>query len=671
MSNEAHIYDSRTNWENGVDGHLSAARALVKEGRSQEAIEAFLDCFRSSPSANVCVELATCYERIGDSESASRWAGQIVNLTDDYSAWQRASGIFQRCRKLHGSTNESALRVAVLGSYTTAQFVHLLPLALVRPAPASEIYESPYAQIDQEILDPGSGLYQFRPDVVVIVLHEGGAQLPEFSALHRDAVASEVSRWTNLWSVLRSRTNARVIQHNFAVPGLVSMGHLSARVLGSRYRMLHAVNAQLGEEAGAEVSIVDCERLAAWIGKHKYFDPRYWHLAKQAVALEALPLLVKHTAAVISASMGRNRKCLVLDLDNTLWGGVIGEDGVAGLVLGQDAEGEAYVAFQEYVLELKRRGVVLAVCSKNNHIDAIEPFATHPEMRLTLDDFAIFVANWNAKAENIRLIAEQLNLGLDALVFVDDNPVECAAVRQALPEVDVIQLPPDPADFVRTLGEYLCFESDWVTQEDANRTAQYQARAQARQLEAEAGSIEAFHRGLRMEALVSPFTVGDLPRIAQLVGKTNQFNLTTRRHSTAQLLDFMHRSECVHLSFRLRDRLADHGLVSVIIALQEGHTLVIDTWLMSCRVMGRTVDAAMLSVLCREAKQRRCKTLVGTYVSTDKNAVTATVYGQYGFDLMEHAPDHSIWQYDLEAKGIIPAAYIHIVHPGEIGNAVS
>lgn len=671
MNNEFHIPRCGANFENVLEGHLSSGRVSLKEGRIQEAIESFLICALSSPSAGVCVDLATCYERIGDYSSACRWACRVVDVADDFSSWHRAAASFERCRKAHGSSSERLWRVAVLGSYTTVQFAQLLPMALGRQGLESEIYESAYAQVDQEILEPDSGLYRFRPDVVVIVLHEGATHLPEFSASPSDAVASEVARWTNLWSLLRSRSNARVVQHNIAVPGLVSMGHLSARVLGSRYRMLHTLNAQLGEEAGADVSIVDCERLSAWIGKHKYFDPRYWHLSKQAVALEALPLLVKHTASVISAGMGRNRKCLVLDLDNTLWGGVIGEDGVAGLVLGQGAEGEAYVAFQEYVLGLKRKGVILAVCSKNNYSDAVEPFTNHPDMRLALNDFAMFVANWNSKAENIRVIAEQLNLGMEAFAFVDDNPVECAAVRQALPEVDVIQLPPDPADFVRTLAEYLFFESAWVTQEDANRTAQYQARAQARQLEAEAGSIEEFHRGLLMEAVVSPFHAADLPRIAQLVGKTNQFNLTTRRHSTAQLLDFMVRPGCVHLSLRLRDRLTDHGLVGLIIALQEGPTLVIDTWLMSCRVMGRTVEAAMLSVLCREAKLRHCTAIVGRYVPTDKNAAAATVYGQYGFVLTEHAVDHSVWQYDLEAKGIIPAEFIRIVYPEEIGNVVS
>lgn len=654
-----------------MEGHLSMGRVAFREGRVQEAIESFLISARSLPSAEICVELASCYERIGEYSSACRWACRVVDLADDFPTWHRAGSIFQRCRKLHGSSSEGALRVAVLGSYTTTQFTKLLPMTLGRQAFESEIYESAYGQVDQEILHSGSELYRFRPDIVVIVLHEGAMHLSECSASPKDDVATEVARWTNLWSILRSRTNARIVQHNIAVSSFVSMGHLSARVPGSRYRMLHAVNAQLGEHAGADVSIVDCERLSAWIGKQKYFDPRYWHLSKQAVALEALPLLVKHTASVISAGMGRNRKCLVLDLDNTLWGGVIGEDGVAGIVLGQGAEGEAYIAFQEYVLGLKRKGVILAVCSKNNHADAIEPFRNHPDMRLSLNDFAIFVANWSPKAENIQMIAEHLNLGLDAFAFIDDNPVECAAVRQALPDVDVIQLPPDPADFVRTLAEYLCFESAWLTQDDANRTAQYQARAQAHQLEAEASSIEEFHSALLMEAVVSPFHVIDLPRIAQLVGKTNQFNVTTKRHSVAQLQDFMQRPECVHLSLRLRDRLADHGLVGVIIALQEGSSLVIDTWLMSCRVMGRTVEAAMLSVLCREAKLRHCTAIVGTYVPTEKNAAAATVYGQYGFVLTEHASDHSVWHYDLEAKEIIPAKFIRIVHPEEIGNAVS
>ena len=342
--------------------------------------------------------------------------------------------------------------------------------------------------------------------------------------------------------------------------------------------------------------------------------------AKQAVALDALPLLARHTAAVLAAWLGLSRKCLVLDLDNTLWGGVIGEDGLAGIELGAGVAGEAFVAFQGYLLDLKERGVILAVVSKNNEADAREPFEHHPDMAITLDDIAVFVANWEDKPTNLRRIAETLNIGLDALVLVDDNPAERQIVRQLVPEVDVVVLPPNPSGYVRALSEYLDFEPGTFTREDRNRAAQYRARAQALALERSASSIEDFYRSLRMRATIAPFDELHLARIVQLIGKTNQFNLTTRRHDVAAVRRMMADEEVVHLYLKLADRFADHGLVALLIARRDGDALDIDTWLMSCRVIGRTVEHAMVGSLCRRARELGCSPLRGTYVPSAKNA---------------------------------------------------
>ena len=643
----------------------STAAALLREGRAQEAAEIYLEGDIDTPSAALSLQLATCYEQLGQYEEACRWACKVVDAGDEFSSWQSASQLVRRCRDRISSAGKRSVRVAILGSYTTIQLTQLLLLAGARLGVWFDVYECAYRQYEQDILDPNSGLYAFRPDVVVIAVHEAEVRLGGGSSSPQEEIEGEVNRWTGLWGLLKSRTNARVIQHNFSVPSEIAEGHLGTRLSGSRYNMIQALNARLGEEAGAEVSIVDCERLSAWVGKQRWFDPRYWYLAKQAVALDAIPLLARHTAAVISAGLGINRKCLVLDLDNTLWGGVIAEDGIHGVALGHGPNGEAFAAFQEYVIGLKRKGIILAVCSKNNHDDAVEPFLKHPDMRIKLEDIALFIANWNPKPDNLRRIAQELNLGLDSLVFVDDSAVECAAVRHALPEVDVIPLPVDPADYVRRLAEYLQFETAWLTAEDKKRADQYRARVQVRQLESTADSIEAFHRNLRMEAMVVPFMDVDLPRIAQLVGKTNQFNLTTRRHSVARLREFMTHPDCVHLALRLRDRFADHGLVSVMIGMREGTTLSIDTWLMSCRVIGRAVETAMLAALCHEAQQAGCTKLRGTYAPTEKNSLVATVYGRCGFDLIEESSDSSVWTYPLDQKGPITCDVIRTVNSWE------
>jgi FkbH-like protein len=374
--------------------------------------------------------------------------------------------------------------------------------------------------------------------------------------------------------------------------------------------------------------------------------------------LGALPLLARHTVAVLAASLGLNKKCLALDLDNTLWGGIIGEDGLAGIALGAGPQGEAFVAFQEYLLQLKQKGILLAVASKNNDADARAVFTDHPDMRIRLDDLALFVCNWNDKAANLRLIASELNIGLDTVVLVDDNPAEGALVRQILPEVDVITLPADPSQYVRVLADYLRFETSTLSKEDLQRTQQYQARAEAARLASSAQDIEEFYRSLQMKAVVAPFDDFHLPRIAQLIGKTNQFNLTTRRYSQEDLRAWMNDPDVAHLYLRLRDRFADHGLVGVLMARRQGQTLDIDTWLMSCRVIGRTVEAEMLARLCGLAKQMGCTKLRGTYIPTSKNQMVEDLYPRFGFTLVDNVNGTTTWEYDICRQGPIQNSFI-------------
>jgi FkbH-like protein len=411
--------------------------------------------------------------------------------------------------------------------------------------------------------------------------------------------------------------------------------------------MVNAVNAELGASRPEHVAVVDCDRIAALVGKQRWFNARYWHLAKQAVALESLPILARHTAAVIAARLGLSRKCLVLDLDNTLWGGIVGEDGLAGIRLGESAEGEAFQAFQDSILALKQRGVVLAVCSKNNESDAREVFERHPGMRIRLDDIAVFVADWRSRPEQLQSVVSELALGLDSLVLADDNPVEREAVRQLLPEVDVLRLPDDPADFSRALSGYLLFEPAAFTVEDAQRTEQYRARRSAADAALAAQSIDDFYRSLEMRTTTSVFSDSDLPRIAQLVAKTNQFNLTTRRHAAGKLTGFMADVDCVHRTFRLTDRFADHGLVALFIAFVRGASLEIDTWLMSCRVIGRTLEQTMLDELLASALHRGCTRLTGSYLPTAKNALVADLFERLGFELVSGEDGTTRWSMDV------------------------
>ncbi len=345
------------------------------------------------------------------------------------------------------------------------------------------------------------------------------------------------------------------------------------------------------------------------------------------------------------------KKCLVLDLDNTLWGGVIGDDGLGGIRLGQgDPEGEAYLAFQQYVKGLQRRGVILAVCSKNNEETAREVFEKHPEMVLRLEDISCFVANWDDKAKNLRLIAEQLNIGRNSLVFVDDNPAERAIVRQLVPDVAVPEMPQDVAEYIRTLEQYRYFQVLSVGAEDFHRTEYYRADAMRRQVEATSEDIDGYLRSLEMVARIAPISSTTLERSVQLIHRSNQFNLTTRRRSAAEVLALLEDGAWVTRTVSLADRFGDNGLISVLLARECGEALEIDTWLMSCRVLKRGVEHFLLDHLCRLAGQRGLKAIRGEYIPTSKNGLVRQHYADLGFSQTGNGDDgRTLWELKLTA----------------------
>lgn len=643
--------------------------ALEEAGRYKRlrddasAVAAYLEAasYSEVPEGDLCLNLSRCYKRMGDAEGTAKWAIAAVDSGQDFSTWQAAAALLPASGSKAWPSRRTA-RLALLGSYTTQHFVPLLRLAAARFGIDLDIHEAPYGQYRQEILNPESAAWRFAPDVVLLALNARDINLPEYSANPEHDLDLEVQRWTDLWSTIASRSKAAVVQHNFALPPEAPFGHLGAKLAGTRVRMSAELNRRLAAAAGESISLVDCDWLSSLTGKLQWFDSRYWHSSKQAVALASLPLLARHTAAVLAARLGLSKKCLVLDLDNTLWGGVIGEDGISGIRIGHGAEGEAFSDFHDYILQLKNKGVILAVCSKNDDAVAREPFEKHEGMKLRVSDFAIFVANWRTKPENLRYIASTLNIGLDSLVFVDDNPMERAAVRSALPEIEVIALPEDPSGYAQALASYPMFETCSFTAEDARRSEQYAAKAAIAAEAQSATSIEDFYRGLHMKAVVQPITEETLPRISQLVGKTNQFNLTTRRHSLEQLRAFSTDPRCVHFSLKLSDRFADHGLVALMIAFQDGETLNIDTWLMSCRVIGRTVEAEMLKRLCQEASARGCSLIRGEYIATAKNNLVKDLYESFCFHLLDETEGVTRWEYNLKNQPAIDNSFIEEVH---------
>jgi FkbH-like protein len=572
----------------------------------------------------------------------------------DFTAATAAARRLAKLRR-QGARSAVSTRLAVLGSTTTSQLAGLLDLFLFAQNIDAEVYEAPYGLMRQEILDAGSELYEFEPRFVFLGATRrdlGAMPAPSDPLESVDAAANGiVEEWVGLWQAAHERLGCQIVQNNFDAPPWRTFGNLEPSQPGAPGNFINQVNRELSRRAPGWVSIHDLDGLAASVGRWNWGDERYFHHAKLPCAPEHLVAYAHGVAALISARLGRSRKCLVLDLDNTLWGGVIGDDGLGRIALGQgDAVGEAFIAFQRYAKALKDRGVILAVCSKNEDANAREPFEKHPEMVLRLDDISCFVANWEDKAANLRRIASDLNIGLDALVFVDDNPAERALVRRLVPEVAVPEISDDPADYVRAVDQHRYFETISLSKEDFQRTDFYRANAQRRQTASNVADLDEFLRSLEMRGWIGPIGDLELDRSVQLIGKSNQFNLTTRRYSNGDVQRMRTSADWETCVVKLADRFGDNGLISVVLARQQEDALAIDTWLMSCRVLKRGVEQYQLNHLATLARNRGLKRLTGEYIPTAKNGLVKDHYRSLGFtELPPDQDGHTRWQLDLEA----------------------
>jgi FkbH-like protein len=350
------------------------------------------------------------------------------------------------------------------------------------------------------------------------------------------------------------------------------------------------------------------------------------------LSLEVLPEVARKTVDIIAATDGKFKKCLVVDLDNTLWGGVIGDDGMENIQIGGLGIGKAFTEFQYWIKKLKERGIIIAVCSKNTESIAKEPFEKHPDMILRLDDIAVFMANWETKVDNIRQIQSILNIGFDSMVFLDDNPFERGIVRENIAGITVPELPEDPADYLEFLYQQNLFETISFSGEDAERTKQYQVEAQRTMLQKSFTNEDDFLKSLNMVSLVEPFNKFNAPRVAQLSQRSNQFNLRTIRYTEADIESFANSPDFFPLTFTLEDKFGDNGLISVILLrTQDEDSLFVDTWLMSCRVLKRGMENFVLNEIVNVAKQNNFATIIGEYIPTAKNAMVKDHYKNLGF----------------------------------------
>jgi FkbH-like protein len=538
------------------------------------------------------------------------------------------------------------VRLAVLGSSTITQLHPALRVAALRRGIWLKTYECDYGQYLQELTDSESDLHKFKPTAILFALDAyhvmRGIDPAADQAQSKAAIDEIIAHFKECWRLAKQAFKCTIIQQTVLPVFPALLGNNEHRLPGSRQRVALVVNEmlrELADEAGIE--LLGLDTAVVQDGINRWHDPVLWHRAKQEVSPAATPLYGDLVARLLAAKQGRSAKCLVLDLDNTLWGGVIGDDGLEGIVLGQgSAAGEAFVAFQTYARDLAKRGIILAVCSKNDEANALSPFEQHPDMLLKRADIASFVANWQDKAQNIRAIAQQLNIGLDSLVFVDDNPFERNLVRSELPMVMVPEVPDDPALFAHCVIDAGYFEGLAITDEDRERTKLYQANVARDTLQAQSADLPTYLRGLQMDLLWRRFDKIGLQRTVQLVNKTNQFNLTTQRYTEEDVLALMQDPKGFGLQLRLLDRFGDNGIIAIVIGrMIDDITLYMDTWLMSCRVLGRQVEEATLRVIAGEAKKLGAKRIIGEYRPTAKNGMVKEHYAKLGFSPLDADKD--------------------------------
>jgi FkbH-like protein len=547
-------------------------------------------------------------------------------------------------RALVRSTAESIdgylrVRVAILSTNTIDHLLPAIRVAGLRYKLRLDVFSGSFGQYRQELLDPASPLLQFRPDLILLSLsaRQAASAVPIAATAEEveKSLACAIEELRELWRHARSTFNATVIQQSYLDVSEPLFGSYDRLVPAAPSRLIARLNDLLAHAAAQEnVMLLDVAQASARDGIDTWFDVARWLQGKMEIAPQAAPRYGDLVARLIGAQRGKSRKCLVLDLDNTLWGGVVGDVGTAGIILGEgSAQGEAHLALQRYAKRLRDRGVILAVCSKNDPKLAEAAIREHPEMVLRRPDIAAFVANWNDKVENLKVIAEQLNIGLDSLVFVDDNPVERARVREALPMVAVPELPSDPALYVRCIADAGYFEAVSFTADDLRRGEQYATNAARDALRGVSQSVDDFLRGLEMSVTYGPIEAVDLARAAQLINKTNQFNTTTRRYSADEVGRLAAAPENLTFQFRLADRFGDNGLVSVMILrpADDPGVLEVDTWVMSCRVFGRQLENEAMSIAVEAARDRGVRLLRAEYIPTERNSVVSGLFKSLGF----------------------------------------
>lgn len=540
------------------------------------------------------------------------------------SAKQDGSGLFQYKIAIAGDSSTQYLATAIKGYGKNHQLCF-------------DILDSGYDQINAQLMDPSSELYHFSPDAVIVSmcvekLYEEFCRYPLEE--RKNFADLMINRILGYWGLINGRIKAQILQFSFVEKDDFIYGNLGSKLENSFIYQVRKMNYLLSEQAlqYGNVHIINLNYVVSLIGIHQFFDSKMYLLARITMSEAALPFVAKQVTDIISSILGRIKKCIVLDLDNTLWGGIIGDDGLENIQIGELGIGRAFTEFQLWLKELRKRGILLAVCSKNDEEKAKEPFIKHPDMVLRLEDITLFVANWEDKASNIMNICRRLNIGMDSIVYIDDSPFERNLVKQLIPDITVPDMPEDPSQYLDYLKEKNYFDTASYSELDEDRTRQYKDEIERKVHKKQFQDYESYLKNLHMKSKSEHFLEAQYVRISELSQRSNQFNFRTTRYTIEDVKEIAESKNFISLSFSLEDRFGKYGLISVVILkILNQDELFIETWFMSCRVLKRGMEQFIINKIVATAKGMGYKKIIGEYIETKKNHMVRNIYEELGF----------------------------------------
>ena len=670
LGEAADLVTAARHWEVRLAGSVyrQLAQAQMRSGETTKAEETIRELLKRD--AHDAEALRLLYRVLTETGRTAEARDVLNHLVEVDPSSATATFAYRERGKL-GEAPGRPVRIALLSSYVLDPLIPFLDVECRRAGLAPTFYATPFNQYTQEVLDPSSGLYSFGPEIAFVALDledlfPGVRGVPSVDELARSRGEIRGTVVT-LVRELRSRCNALIVVHELALTDWSPHGILDNRRGDGLSRWTEDLNRDLVEELGSQVHtfLLPLRQVLGRAGTARRQRRKLYYMARMRHGDAALRELARYSMRYVKPLKGLTRKCVVVDLDGTLWGGVVGEVGAEGIQLGPTAPGVEFVDFQEALLNLTKRGILLAICSKNNTDDVMPVLREHKHMVLREKDFSALRINWRNKAENLAEIAEELNIGLDALVFLDDNPAERALVRQLLPEVLTVELPRDASQLRSTLEDLTDFELLAVTREDELRVSQYQVNRRRQALERSSGSLDEYLRSLEIRADIALAGAHHVPRLVQMFNKTNQFNATTRRYQAQEMARFVASPDHRVYVLEVADRFGEQGLVGAAIVLEKREAWRIDSFLLSCRVVGLSVESVLLKRICDAARGCDVERLVGEFVPTAKNSPTADFYRRHGFRLAGDADGAQAWTLDPRVDRIEDPAWIAVKATGE------